>query len=165
MYVPFDTLADTSRVWVYQADRTMSKQEVEQISDYLKNFVNNWKRHGDDLTASFKIEYNQFIILAVDENENEVSGCSIDSSVHTIKEIEKTFDVDLLDKMKVSFKDGTNINTVSLNDFKKYASMNKINANTTVFNNMVNSKADLMSNWEIEAGKSWHAKFLTQFNN
>ena len=160
MYVDFDVLADSSRVWVYQAEKTLTEQEVEQISDYLRNFVNSWKRHGDDLTASFKIEYNQFVILAVDENVNEVSGCSIDSSVHIIKEIEKAFGIDLLNKMIVSFKDGSIINTVTLNDFKKYASVNKINANTIVFNNMINSKAELQSAWEVEASKSWHAKFL-----
>lgn len=160
MYKNFKELPDTSRVWVYQANRTLTKHEVEQISDYLRNFVNNWKRHGDDLTASFKIEYDQFVILAVDENVNEVSGCSIDSSVHIIKEIEKAFDIELLNKMNVSFKDGTNINTVSLSDFKKYAIANKINANTIVFNNMVSSKAELAANWEVEAANSWHAKFL-----
>ena len=160
MYVDFNELPNTSGVWVYQADRTLKEQEVVQISEYLRNFVNNWKRHGDDLTASFKIEYNQFVILAVDENVNEVSGCSIDSSVHIIKEIEKAFAIDLLNKMNVSFKDGTNINTVSLSDFKKYAAQNKINADTIVFNNMINSKADLQSAWEVEASKSWHAKFL-----
>lgn len=160
MFVDFDTLADSSRIWVYQADRTLTAQEVEQISEYLRNFVNNWKRHGDDLTASFKIEYNQFIILAVDENVNEVSGCSIDSSVHSIKEIQKAFDIDLLNKMNVTFKNGTHINTVSLSDFRKYIAENKINANTIVFNNMISSKAELQSAWEVEASQSWHAKFL-----
>ncbi|MDY7395193.1 ABC transporter ATPase [Aureibaculum sp. 2210JD6-5] len=160
MYVDFNALPNTSRVWVYQADRTLTEPEVKQISEYLRNFVNSWKRHGDDLTASYKIEYNQFIILAVDEDQNGVSGCSIDSSVHIIKEIEKAFDVDLLNKMKVSFKDGSNINTVNLSDFKKYAAQNKINADTIVFNNMINSKAELQSAWEVEASKSWHAKFL-----
>lgn len=160
MFVDFETLADSSRVWVYQSGRTLTNTEVEQISDELRIFVNNWKRHGDDLTASYKIEYNQFIILAVDENVNSVSGCSIDSSVHIMQEIEKAFDVDLLNKMKVSFKDGTNINTVTLSDFKKYAAANKINANTIVFNNMINAKGDLQSAWEVEASKSWHAKFL-----
>jgi len=160
MYVDFNELADSSRVWVYQSDRTLTTHEVEQISDYLRNFVATWKRHGDDLTASYKIEYNQFVILAVDENVTEVSGCSIDSSVHIIKEIEKAFGVDLLNKMNISFKDGSTINTVSLSDFKKYAAANKINAHTVVFNNMINSKAELKSAWEVEASKSWHAKYL-----
>lgn len=160
MFIDFELLPENSRIWVYQADRTLTEQEVTQISKKLVVFVSNWKRHGDDLKASFKVEYNQFVILAVDENYNDVSGCSIDASVHLMREIEKELNVDMFDKMKVTFKDGVNINTISLADFKTYAKQQKINANTVVFNNMVSSKADLINAWEIEVGKSWHAKFL-----
>lgn len=160
MFIDFELLPENSRIWVYQADRTLTEQEVTQISKKLVVFVSNWKRHGDDLKASFKVEYNQFVILAVDENYNDVSGCSIDASVHLMREIEKELNVDMFDKMKVTFKDGTNINTISLVDFKTYAKQQKINANTVVFNNMISSKADLINAWEIEVGKSWHAKFL-----
>jgi len=160
MFVDFKLLPDTSRVWIYQAEREFTENEIEHISDKLYTFVTNWKRHGDDLKASFKIEYDQFIILAVDENYNDVSGCSIDASVYIIRELEKEFNIDLLNKMIVSFKDGTNINTVSLKDFKEYVKLEKINAETVVFNNMIQSKADFESAWEVEASKSWHAKFL-----
>jgi len=161
MFVDFKLLPDSSRVWIYQADKEFTENEVEQISEKLYTFVSNWKRHGDALKASFKIEYNQFIILAVDENYNDVSGCSIDASVHIIKTLQNEFEVDLLNKMIVSFKDGTNVNTVSLKNFKEYAKLQKINATTVVFNNMIQSKADFESAWEVEASKSWHAKFLT----
>ncbi|HHC80216.1 MAG TPA: ABC transporter ATPase [Flavobacteriia bacterium] len=160
MYVNFHELPTTSRVWVYQADRELSQGEIEQISKKLKHFVNHWKRHGEDLKASFVIKYNQFIILAVDEDYNDVSGCSIDDSVRIIKELQQELAVDLLNKMKVTFKDGTNINTVSLQDFKKYAQQEKIKSDTVVFNNMIQSKADFETAWEVEARKSWHAKFL-----
>ena len=160
MFIDFKLLPDTSRVWIYQADREFTELEAEQISEKLYAFVTHWKRHGDDLKASFKIEYNQFIILAVDENYNDVSGCSIDASVHIIKELQNEFEIDLLNKMIVSFKDGANINTVSLKDFKEYAKLQKIKADTVVFNNMIASKADFESAWEVEASKSWHAKFL-----
>ncbi|MCF6349231.1 MAG: ABC transporter ATPase [Flavobacteriaceae bacterium] len=160
MFVDFKLLPDSSRVWIYQADREFTEHEIEQISKKLYAFISNWKRHGEDLKASFQLKYDQFIILAVDENYNDVSGCSIDASVHIIKELEREFNVDLLNKMRVSFKDGTNINIVSLKDFAEYAKLQKINADTVVFNNMVNSKADFESAWEVEASKSWHAKFL-----
>jgi len=160
MLVEFNTLPDSSRVWVYQADREFSSSEVDQITQQLITFVNNWKRHGEDLKASFQIKYNQFIILAVDEDYNDVSGCSIDASVHIIKQLQQQFEVDLLNKMNVTFKDGDNINTVSLKEFKAYVKQDKIKPYTVVFNNMVTSKADLMSAWEVEANKSWHSKFL-----
>ena len=160
MLVDFNTLPDSSRVWVYQADREFSLTEVDQITQQLNIFVNNWKRHGEDLKASFQVKYNQFIILSVDEGYNDVSGCSIDASVHIIKQLQREFEVDLLNKMNVTFKDGDNINTISLKEFKEYAKQDKIKPNTVVFNNMIASKADLASAWEVEANKSWHAKFL-----
>ena len=106
MLVEFNTLPDSSRVWVYQADREFSSKEVDQITEQLKMFASNWKRHGDDLKASFQIKYNQFIVLAVDEAYNDVSGCSIDASVHIIKKLQEQFQLDLLNKMNVTFKDG-----------------------------------------------------------
>ncbi len=160
MYVDFSLLPDNSRVWVYQADRSFTGDEVQQITQQLMPFVENWKRHGEDLKASFQIRYNQFIILAVDENVTNVSGCSIDASVHIIQELQKKLEVDLLNKMNVTFKDGDNVNIVSMAAFKEFAKLNKITSNTLVFNNMIASKAELEASWEVKASESWHAKFL-----
>ncbi len=160
MLVDFRDLPDNSRVWVYQADRSFTDIEVKQISDKLTTFVQQWKRHGDDLKAAFQIKYNQFIVLAVDEDFNNVSGCSIDASVHIIQSLQEEFEVDLLNKMNVSFKDGENINTVSMKQFKEFAKLDKIKNNTVVFNNMVTSKVDFETSWEVEANQSWHARFL-----
>ena len=161
MFVNFESLPNTSRVWVYQADRTLRTEEVTEISTKLKHFVGHWKRHGDDLKASFQIKYNQFVILAVDENYNDVSGCSIDASVHIIKELQQDLGINLLNKMKVTFKDDETINTVSLQDFKEYAKQQKITPNTIVFNNLVDSKANFETSWEVAASESWHARFLS----
>lgn len=160
MFVNFNELPDTSRVWVYQSNRPFSENEVRKISDRLDAFTNSWKAHGADLKASYLIKYNQFVVIAVDENHNDASGCSIDASVHTIQELENELGIDLMNKMNVSFKDGENINTVSMQQFKEFAQQDKIKADTLVFNNMVASKADFEASWQVEAGQSWHARFL-----
>ncbi|NNC69958.1 MAG: ABC transporter ATPase [Flavobacteriaceae bacterium] len=160
MYIEFKDLPDNSRVWIYHSTRPFSDHELKKINKKLYTFTNGWKAHGHELRASFLIEYNQFIILAVDEKYNDASGCSIDDSVHTIQALENELGLDLMNKMNVSFKDGKNINTVSMQQFKEFVKQNKIKVNTLVFNNMVNSKADFESLWEVEAGQSWHARFL-----
>ena len=162
MYVNFEDLDDAARVWVYQSSREFSESEVKEISAKIEDFINNWRRHGDELKASFTIKYNQFIVLAVDESFNQVSGCSIDASVNLIKQIEKEFTADLTNKLNISFKDHSNINIVSMADFQKYAKQDKITANTIVFNNMVTTKGDFINSWEITANKSWHQRFLTK---
>jgi len=160
MLVKFENLEDDARVWIYQASREFSESEVDEIKAKTEAFISSWKRHGEDLKASFKIKYNQFIIIAVDENYNEVSGCSIDASVNLIKKLEKDLLIDLTNKLNISFKDNDNINVISMSDFQKYSKLKKITSNTVVFNNMVNTKRDFEQNWEVTADKSWHKRFL-----
>ena len=162
MFVDFNSLPDSARVWIYQSDREFTEEEVLQINQKAVEFINGWTRHGDALKGSFTIEYNQFIILGLDESFNSASGCSIDASVRFIKEVEDLLNVDLMDKMNVSFKDGENINIVKLPDFQNFAKEEKITASTVVFNNMVNTKTDLVTKWEVPAKDSWHSRFLAQ---
>ncbi|MDO6813488.1 ABC transporter ATPase [Tenacibaculum soleae] len=160
MFTEYNNLPNNSRVWIYQADREFTIEEVEYICAKAILFIDNWTRHGDDLKGSFTIKYNQFLVLGVDEGFNNVSGCSIDSSVRFIQELEKELRIDLMNKMNVSFKDDENINVVKLPDFQQLIKDKKITSKTTVFNNMVNTKEDFETNWEVTADKSWHKRFL-----
>jgi hypothetical protein len=161
MLVDFHNLPDTSRIWIYQSNKEFTDAQVLEIGKKLENFVSNWKRHGEDLKASFLVKYNQFIILAVDENHQEVSGCSIDASTHVMQQIEKEYGVELFNKMNTAFKDGEHINSVVLADFQKYAKQQKITSKTIVFNNLVQTKKELEIGWEIPAEKSWHARYFS----
>ncbi|WP_405607198.1 ABC transporter ATPase [Polaribacter sp. Asnod1-A03] len=160
MFTEYKNLPDNSRVWIYQSDREFTSNEIAFITEKAVEFINQWTRHGDDLKGSFTIKYNQFLVLAVDESFNNVSGCSIDSSVRFIQGLENELNLDLMDKMNVTFKDSENINLVKLADFQKFAKAEKITSETIVFNNMVNTKADFERNWEVPAKESWHKRFF-----
>ena len=160
MFVEYKDLPNNSRVWVYQSDREFTPQEIAFISKNAEEFIEKWTRHGSDLKGSFTIKYNQFLVLAVDEGFNNVSGCSIDASVHFVQELEKALQVDMMDKMNISFKVGEHINVVKMSAFKEFAKQQKINADTLVFNNMVATKEELEDRWEVPAEQSWHKRFL-----
>ncbi len=160
MLVPFNTLPQNARVWIYQSNEEFSTDEITQISAKIETFITSWQRHGEDLKASYQIKYNHFIMLGVDESLNDVSGCSIDSSVHFIKQLEQEFGVDLMNKMNTAFKIGDNINVVSLTQFQEFVKQGKITSNTIVFNNMVQSKSDFDIKWEVPANQSWHKRFF-----
>ncbi len=164
MFVDYNKMPTSSRVWIYQSDREFSKAEFVEMKFLIMNFLNSWKRHGDDLKASYIIKYNQFIVLLVDESYNDISGCSIDASVNLIKQLENEFSIDLTNKLNISFKINKNINVVSLSEFQNYVKQEKITSNTVVFNNMVTTKKDFEDNWEISADKSWHKRYLTIHN-
>ena len=162
MFIEYNSLPNNSRVWVYQSDRVFTIQEIDFISKKAKEFIEQWTRHGDNLKGSFTIKYNQFLVLAVDEGFNNVSGCSIDASVRFIKQLEEILSLDLMNKLNVTFKNGDDINIVKLADFQQFAKEKKITNNTIVFNNMVQTKQEVETQWEIPASKSWHQRFLVQ---
>ena len=160
MLVDFDLLPEESRVWIYQANRSFSDDELLEIKDKLNVFIQNWTAHGSDLQSGYTIEYKRFIVIALNQNLNNATGCSIDASVHFIQGIEKDYNVDLMDKMNVSYKQGEFVAYKTLLDFKKMAKDKAVSKNTIVFNNMVNNIAEFKENWEVPASESWHSRFL-----
>ena len=160
MLVDFDSLPEESRVWIYQANRSFTDNELLEIKDKLNVFIQNWTAHGSDLQSGYTIKYKRFIVIALNQNLNNATGCSIDASVHFIQGIEKDYNVDLMDKMNVSYKQGEFVAYKTLLDFKKMAKDKAVSKNTIVFNNMVNNIAEFKENWEVPASESWHSRFL-----
>lgn len=160
MLVDFNQLPEESRVWIYQANRSFSEEEIVELNSKLEKFLEAWTAHGKDLQAGYKIVYKRFIVVALNQNLNIATGCSIDASVHFIQELERDYNVDLMDKMNVSFKQGEFIAYKPLVDFKKMAKNNSVSKNTIVFNNLVTNIAEFKENWEVPASESWHSRFI-----
>lgn len=160
MVVNFETLPETSRVWIYQANRSFSEIEIEEIKAKLDAFIQNWTAHGNNLQSGYKIKYKRFIVIGLNQKLNDVTGCSIDASVHFIQQLEKEYNVDLMDKMNVSYKQGEYIAYKPLNEFKKMAKQRAVSKNTIVFNNLVSNKAEFLENWEVPASESWQNRFF-----
>ncbi|WP_282042705.1 ABC transporter ATPase [Winogradskyella flava] len=160
MLVDFDTLPEESRVWIYQANRSFSNDELEELKSKIETFIEAWTAHGKDLQSGYKIVYKRFIVIALNQNLNTATGCSIDASVHFIQELENAYNVDLMDKMNVSYKQGEFIAYKPLVDFKKMAKNKSVSKNTIVFNNLVTNIAEFNDNWEVPASESWHSRFI-----
>ncbi len=160
MLVDFKSLPESSRVWIYQANRSFTDDELNQIRNEMNVFITDWTAHGADLKASYEIRYKRFLILALDQSLNSASGCSIDASVHFIQSLEKKFKVILLDKMNVSYKQGEYVAYKSLVDFKKMAKQKAVSPNTVVFNNLVTNIEEYLEHWEVPASESWHSRLM-----
>ena len=160
MLVPFSSLPDHARVWIYPASRIFTETEKEEISEILAQFLNQWSTHGSPLKTAFTLPYDRFIVIGLDEEVQGASGCSIDASVHLIQQLEQKFNLTLLDKMNVCYRDNEQIHYTALKDFRKLAKTPKVNLATIVFNNLVVDKAEYESIWEVPAYDSWHARFI-----
>jgi hypothetical protein len=160
MYVPFDQLPEHSRIWIYQANRKLSDKEKQFAHTALTTFCENWVAHHVPLNASFSILHDQFIILATDEDYHQPSGCSIDSSVKALKQLQSQVGVDLFDRTKVAFLVGNEVVTHPLANLKTLFGSGELTANTITFDNLVPSSGDLARRWKTTVEKTWLTKYL-----
>lgn len=156
----YTKLSDTSKVWIYQSNRTFSAKEITEINELGQQFVTAWNAHGQKLSASFDLLYDRFMVLMVDENEAHASGCSIDSSVGFIKKIEQQYQVNLMDRMNVAYISNDEIATTHLHQMQNLIAEQLIDDETIVFNNLVSTKKEFISHWKTPIKSSWHAKML-----
>ena len=159
MIVNFKSLNKNSRVWIFQSLDFIDDRVVEVIKEKISLFLNGWKSHQRDFKSSFEIRYNTFIIVAADES-NLVSGCSIDSLVNFIKNLETSFDLQLLDKLHVKYIDNEGIETKHLDEFKTYCQNLDKDQKLIVFNNLVKNIRELENNWEVNINDSWHKRYI-----
>ena len=160
MVVTFDKISDDSRIWIFQSNQLISNIDIESLEKKIDAFLSSWTSHGNHLMVASKIKYNLFIIIALDESCSTASGCSIDKLVNFIKNIENEYQISLLDRLDLSYRDKNKISVLRLDDFKRKILEKKINNDTIVFNNLINLKSDLTNNWEIPLNRSWHQKLI-----
>lgn len=160
MIADFEQLPDEARIWIYQADRPFTEDETARLRTSLEEFLTQWTAHGADLKAGYLLPYNRFIVIGLDQSINGASGCSIDSSVRFIQQLETEFGVTLLDRMNVTFRQGEYISYKPLADFRKMAKARSVSAATIVFNNLVTNKYEFEHDWEVPASESWHSRFF-----
>jgi hypothetical protein len=112
------------------------------------------------MQASFDIRFNQFVILAADEDVNSASGCSIDDSVRTFKKLESELKIDFFDRTQVAFRKSDEVFLIPTSDLKNKLSEGVWNQDTTVFDNLVASKGELEKSWQKAAGATWLKRYL-----
>ena len=160
MLVQFDQLDPQSRIWIYQSNKKFSEEEKNFIIKNTEAFLIEWTAHGKSLEAGVHIAFNQFIILGVNENANEASGCSIDKSVNFMRELGAALNADLLERSKVAIKKDNEIELVEFSEIKNLVASNHIPEESEIFNNAIVAKADLDTRWLLPAKNSWIKRFF-----
>lgn len=144
-----------SRVWVYQCNRLFSLNEALEIEEMLKEFTHQWKSHGTPVKGDAHLFFGQFIVLIADETATGVSGCSTDSSVRLIKDMEQRFSINMFDRTTLAFVVKDKIQLLPLSQLQYAAENSFINPDTLYFNNLVQTKEELENKWIIPVKNSW----------
>jgi hypothetical protein len=153
-----------SRVWVYQCNRLFFISEALEIEEMLNEFVSKWNSHSTPVKGYANLLYGQFVIFMADESATGVSGCSTDSSVRVLKDIEQRFNVSMFDRQLLAFMIKDKIQMLPLNQLKYAVENNFITPETIYFNNLVSTKEQLLQNWMIPVKDSWLKTKIQSFN-
>ena len=157
-----DRISPNAKVWIYQSSSPFNAADTEKLSSITSDFVKDWAAHGTGLIADSQIFFNRFICLFVDESAQGASGCSIDSSVHFIQNLEKQFGISLMNRTDVAYVDAQgDIKLIDLYQLKDAATKGEISDKTFVFNNLVRTKEEMENLWLTPISESWHKRMLS----
>ena len=149
-----------ARVWIYQASRPLTEKETSLIREKAKAFALNWNAHKQPLTADAEVAHNLFLVLIADEAKMAASGCSIDSSVRLVKELEQEFQLVFFDRLNVAYQNDGTISLANYQTLVEDIKSGKLPRNISIFNNVIQTKGELETNWLIPVEKSWLSKLI-----
>lgn len=151
----FASLPDSTRIWIYQGDRLLTGDEAATAEREARRFAADWTAHNRSLRASAAVLHNLFLVLAVDESQAGASGCSIDASVHFVRDLQRKLGLSFLDKMHVAYRQGDAVRVSPVDDLADRYRRGLVTDDTPVFNNLVATKGELLTGWEMPLANSW----------
>ncbi len=158
---PLDALASESRIWIYGAERALTKDENALVRSRAQEFVAQWVSHTQSLNAGADVLHNRFLVLAVDETQAEASGCSIDGSVRFVQDLGAEIGVDFFNRMRFSYRDKNGkIHTVGREEFKLLYSQGQLTNESIVFDPLVKELGELRQIFERPLEDSWHSRMV-----
>ena len=160
MYVAFDQLPATARVWIYQASRPFTSKETVSIAPALARFAEEWTSHGRSLLASAAVLHQHFLVLGLDEAVAGASGCSIDASVRFVAQLEQHLGLELLEKSRLAFVQDGQVQLLDRRALKEAAASGAVAPGTLYFDNTLATKGELDTRWPRPAGETWLARYF-----
>ena len=156
----FDQLPDSARVWVYQASRPLTEAELTAAAPALTQFVADWTSHGRALRAGAAFFHNYFLVVGLDESQAGASGCSIDASVHFVRNLEQQLNLNLLDKSQLAFLVDGAVRLLDRRELRAAVAAGTLSAQSRYFDNTLTTKGQLLTNWPAPAGQTWLRQYF-----
>lgn len=161
----FSKLSPNSRIWIYQSAQKIDPAVQTRILEASQQFLKEWAAHGSQLLASATIEHDHFLIIAVDENFNMASGCSIDSQFRFVQDLEKQFNLDLFDRTQLAFLKEGRVDIQPMKNMQKLIQKGYFEGDVFFFDNNIKTKSELEENWRILPEESWLKRYFKKANS
>ena len=165
MLVPFTSLSDDARVWVYSSNKFFNNGDESQIEEHLNGFLQQWTAHAKNLKASYKLDLRRHLIISVDESEVGASGCSIDSCVHFLQRLGRQYDHDFFDRLNYTYLGEDKRPFMIHHQALEEAYDKEVIHDDTIFvNPLVKNIGEYRTDFLQPLARSFHARFISKLN-
>ena len=153
------SLSDSARVWFYFVPNDLSDAQLNKFEHDRLNFLASWNTHGKSNQAEIMF-FEKKLIMVIAQNQNEsISGCSIDKSVAWIKSLSLEWGMDLLDRNWVLYEDMHHQTILCrLNQFWAKRKAKEVTDQTLLFDTTCQTLHEVRERWKVPFHQSWHSK-------
>ena len=159
--VPFETLPDASRVWVFGSDRPLTEEGATTLIDGLKDPLANWQAHGAPLTVGSQLRDDRFLVIAVDQASAGATGCSIDTLFRVLQSLEPSIGASLVGGGRVFYRDShAAVQSTTRDQIPALLRSGAITKDTVVFDTSLTDLGAFRAGFEKRAKDSWIAPLM-----
>jgi len=149
------------RIWIYTLSKELTTDQLADFKIKCYEFVNAWTAHDVKLDASYEFINNRILILKVNEDSYNASGCSIDKQLRFIKEQEQMLNIELLNRMLVAYEQNSELFIIHQSKIKELLLSGDITKDTLIYDNTITSSNSLSLAWKLPLYKTWLSKYVT----
>ena len=161
--VPFETLPDASRVWVFGSDKPLQGELADALLKGVDAHLADWKAHGEPLTVGSQWRYDRFLVVAVDQSTAGASGCSIDGLFRVLQKLERETGANLIAGGRVFYRDGHGeVQCASRSDIAALVASGAITRDSVIFDTTLTDLGTFRACFETRAKDSWVKELLGQ---
>ncbi len=151
---------DQARLWVYGASKPIADSQIPILYREILQFTQRWTSHNRAVKATGGVLHNYFVVLLADERFTQLSGCSIDDSVHFIRQLGEKYNTEFFDRKTLHYLMGDSVQTIGLSQIGGAIREGIVDKDTLFFDPLVNTKGDFLRSWVKPLGESWIMKLV-----
>jgi len=156
--VPFDTLPDASRVWIFGSDRPLTEAGTTALLKGVEEHLANWKAHGEPLTVGSQLRDGRFLAIAVDQSTAGATGCSIDGLFRVLQGLEGAVGANFVGGGRVFYRGAEGVvQSTTRDQVPALVGSGAITKDTVVFDTSLTDLGNFRSGFEKRAKQSWIA--------
>ena len=159
--VPFETLPDSSRVWVFGSEAPLTEAGSEALLAGVDGYLADWKAHGAPLTVAREWRDGRFLVVGVDQSSAGATGCSIDGLFRVLQGLESSAGASLVGGGRVFYRDDhAAVQSVARAEVAALASKGTITKDTVVFDTSLTDLGAFRTGFERRAKETWVKELL-----